>query len=106
MQKLKFFAMVMLFGIAASGLTPSPAKAVVIHSYTGKNFDTFRDTQPPLGSYDAMMSVSGIFTVAAPLLSLGSLTDISASVLSYSFSDGRQTLDDSNSSNRVSYSLS
>ncbi len=42
------------------------------------------------------MSVTGSFTVNAPLGPMP-LTDISASILSYSFNDGRHTLTNSNS---------
>ena len=97
MQKLISFTFAIFIGIAALGLTTSPAKALVIYSYTGNNFDTIDDFTPPAGSYDTSMSVSGSFTLAALLPSLFPVTDIRADVLSYSFSDGRQTLDDGNS---------
>ncbi len=97
-QKLKSFTFIFVFGIAAFGLAPSPAGAAVVYSYIGNNFTTFTDSTPvPAGTYDMTMQVTGSFTVMAPLLSLPSMTDISASVLSYSFSDGRQTLDNGNS---------
>ena len=96
MQKLKSFTFVILFGIAALGLTPSPAKAVVIYSYTGETYSSISDSILPAGTYDFTMRIAGSFTVAAPLISLLD-TDVRLSLLSYSFSDGRQTLTDSNS---------
>ena len=78
--------------VAVLGLTPSPAKALAIYSYIGNDFTSIVDGTLPTGSYTTSMSVSGSFTVAAPLLSLSLLTDISTQVLSFSFSDGRNTL--------------
>lgn len=72
----------------------APAKAVVMYSYTGNNFNVFSNETPPTGTYDTSMSVTGTFTVAAPLVSFSG----SISPLSYSFNDGRNTLDDANSS--------
>ena len=105
MQKLKLSALVMLFGIAALGLTPAPAKAVVSYSYTGNPYDSIMDSAStfPAGSYDTTMSIMGIFTVVDPLLSLppGTIfapaTNIGALVLSFSFFDGRHTYDEGNS---------
>ena len=97
MRSFRIFAFAMVLGIAALGLMPSSAKALVIYSYAGNNFDSITDNTLPAGSYDTTMSVSGSFTVAAPLLSLPSNTDIRALLLSYSFFDGRQTLDNGNS---------
>jgi len=96
MQKIKSTAFAMFIGIVAVGMTISSAKAIVIHSYTGNNFTIIQDSTPPVLSYTTSMSVSGSFTVAAPLLSLPAGTDISALVLDYSFNDGRQTFDSSN----------
>jgi len=70
-------------------LSPIAAQATVIYTYTGNTFTDIVDTNPPAGVYDTTMSVSGTFTVAAPLVSLAPLTDITASVLSFSFFDGR-----------------
>ncbi len=98
MQKLKSFAFIALFGFAALGMTSSPAKALAIYSYTGNNFNEITNDNPPAGSYDTTMSVTGSFTVVAPLLNLSASTDISALVLSFSFNDGRQTLDHTNTS--------
>ncbi len=97
MQKLKSFTIIFIFGIAAFGLAPSPAGAAVVYSYTGNTYTSITNNTPPAGTYDTTMRVTGSFTVAAPLMSLAPFTDISFSVLSYSFSDGRQTLDGGNS---------
>ncbi len=97
LQKLKSFTIIFIFVIDAFGLAPYPAGAAVFYSYAGTNFTNISDPDPPAGTYDTTMSVTGSFTVAAPLLSLPPSTDISASVSSYSFGDGRQTLDNGNS---------
>jgi hypothetical protein len=90
MQELRKVLFVVLCGIAAFGLTKSPSKAAVIYSYAGNPFDTIVDNDPPAGSYTTAMSISGSFTVAGPL-NLPTLTDISASILGCSFSDGRNS---------------
>ncbi len=68
------------------------AYANVVYSYTGSTFDKFQDDPIPSGSYTPSMNVSGSFTVAAPLVGFtGYVTP-----LSFSFSDGRNTITDSN----------
>ncbi|MDJ0850378.1 MAG: PEP-CTERM sorting domain-containing protein [Myxococcota bacterium] len=64
--------------------------------YQGNNFDMFQDSTPPVGSYDETMAVSGSFTISTPLAPDLEAFDVGATV--FSFSDGRQTLDDGNSS--------
>ncbi len=70
----------------------SPASASVIYSYQGNPFDTFVDDDPPAGQYDATMSVSGFFEVPEPVAPNLEAVDITASVLSFSLFDGRQTI--------------
>ena len=74
------------------------ASAIAIYSYNGNNFDTLVGNILPIGSYTLSMSVSGSFSLASPLAPNLALQDISGSVLSYSFNDGRTTLTDINSS--------
>jgi hypothetical protein len=83
---------VIMIALLASG-----AQAATTYQYVGNNFDTITDNDPPTGTYTTAMRVTGSFTVSAPLATMG-LTDIRASVLSYSFSDGRGTYTESNSS--------
>lgn len=72
-----------------------PAFANVIYTYTGNNFDTFLDDTPPAGAYTNSMRVTGSFELAAPLPAGLPLTAITP--LSFSFSDGRLTRDNTNS---------
>jgi len=72
------------------------AQANMIYQYTGNTFDTISDTTPPASSFTTSMSVTGSFTVSLALSPMG-LTDISGSVLAYSFSDGRSVLNETNS---------
>ena len=74
----------------------SSAGAVATYVYQGINFDMFQDTTPPDGSYDETMAVSGSFTISAPLAP--NLEEFAVGATVFSFSDGRQTLDDGNSS--------
>lgn len=69
----------------------SPVVADAVYTYTGHNFDT------AVGAYITLDKVTGTFTVANPLPANLSSSDISADVLSYSFSDGVQTLTEANS---------
>lgn len=73
-------------------LLPSSTSANAIYQYSGNLFDTFSGT-----GYDSSMSIFGQFELAAPLGSNLPLTDITASIISYSFSDGLVTLTDGNS---------
>ena len=71
----------------------SVAKASTVYTYTGNNFiNPISDATPPNGTYTTGMSVTGSFTVLNPLPANSPLTEISASLLSFSFSDGRNTI--------------
>jgi len=71
----------------------------------GNNFTTVINSTGTAGTYDTSMSVSGFFTTELPLTSTsgvasGNLSghrDIGSLILGYSFNDGRQVLDQSNS---------
>jgi hypothetical protein len=74
------------------------AHAATTYQYMGNDFDTIFDDVGGVvaGMYTTSMSVMGEFSVSSalgPML----LTDISGMVTSYSFSDGRSTLTESNS---------
>lgn len=73
------------------------ASAIATYSYTGNNFTTINDSGLSPGSYDTGMSVSGTITLTAPLASNLANADISASVISFSFTDGRQTFTEADS---------
>lgn len=76
-------------------LLSTPALANVIYQYQGNTFDQIFDEDPPTGTYDTTMSVAGSFELAAPLGADLGFQSISASVLSFSFSDGRRTITES-----------
>ena len=65
--------------------TTSVANASTVYTYAGNNFITIFDATPPNGTYTTGMSVTGSFTVLNPLPANSPLTDISASLLSFSF---------------------
>src|SRR4051812_35731289 len=79
-------------GMSAVWLSIQPARADVIYTYSGLNFDTISDSSPPTGSYNTTMSVSGFFALANPLAPNFPVSDITANVLNFSFFDGRNTL--------------
>ena len=82
---------------ASVGLTlAAPAQAAFTYYYFGNLFTDITNSNPPPGTYDTSMSVTGSFTVNDKIMS-PTLQDISALVLGYSFNDGRQTLNDGNS---------
>ena len=68
--------------------------AATTYTYTGSNFTGFSS---PAGSYDPTDRVTGSFTLGTPLPPNLPLTDISAQVLNYSFSDNVQTRTNNNS---------
>ena len=66
-----------------------PARASTVYTYTGNFFNEFVNQNPPSGTYDASMRVTGSFEVATPLAPNLSFQDIKADVLHFSFFDGR-----------------
>src|SRR5262245_13854615 len=81
--------------IVSPVLATAPAVADTIYTYTGHSYTSIGDGPIPAGSYDFTMSVNGSFTLANPLAAYLSNSNITASVLSFSFFDGRTTLDTS-----------
>ena len=73
-----------------------PAAAMPLrYDYVGNNFNSLGESEPPIGDYDSTMRVTGSFSVSAAIEST-SLTDITELLTSFSFSDGRSTLTDQN----------
>lgn len=73
-------------------LASLPVRANVFYAYTGNPYTTFQDLALPAGAFDNTMRVSGIFELAAPIAANTPLTDFSSNVVSFSFSNGRNTL--------------
>jgi hypothetical protein len=74
-------------------LFASLANAAVVYTYTGNNFnEVFGGTD-----YSTSNSVSGSFTVASAFPANMPPTDVREQVLSYSFTDGVNTFNESNS---------
>ncbi len=73
-----------------------PAHAAT-YTYTGNDYTIIQDGPIPAGTYDTTMSISGSFTVAVPLAA-NLNADITASLQSFSFFDGRHTITQLNAS--------
>jgi hypothetical protein len=78
--------------LAALLLVTGPAAADTVYSYTGNFYSAanISDSAVIPKSYNDTMLITGMFTVANPLIN-EPLTDIRAEVLSFSFNDGRVT---------------
>jgi hypothetical protein len=94
-MKSKFSAALAIAGFALA-LGVGAAQADTIYTYTGSPFQFTINQEPPSGAYTTAMKVTGSFTLAAPLAPNLSNDDITADVLSFSFTDGRNTISDSN----------
>jgi hypothetical protein len=81
-------AFVSILIIFLFGFLPSPARATAIYEYTGNPFDSSLSLN---GGYGGT-SVSGQFSLSTPLAPNTALTDISGSILSFSFTDGVNTI--------------
>jgi len=98
-MKLKFISGALGGALALSCVVAEQARAARVYNYTGLPFAASHifDSTPPAGTYTTSMSVTGNVTLQNPLpASLFSLTDVTADVLSFSFSDGRNTITDLN----------
>jgi hypothetical protein len=73
-----------------------PSAGRDVYTYTGNPYAFFIDTDPPKGEFTTAMKVTGSFTLSAPLGAGLEHTDVTANVLSFSFSNGRDTISDSN----------
>jgi hypothetical protein len=76
---------------AALLVLPLPLMADTIYTYTGNPFDEFEPASP----YSTSDFVSGSFTAASPLAA--NVTDFTVTPASYTFSDGLQSANNSNS---------
>lgn len=104
MRAMKISSVALSTAIAYIAISiASVAKAEVIYAYEGNDFTSFNPTQPSSTS----LSLTGWFSTADPLLdsflaifpgaTSFPVAEISGAVQDYSFTDGRQTLDSSNS---------
>lgn len=75
----------------------SSIQASTTYQFTGNNYTSITDNDPPTGMYTTGMNISGSFTVPVAL-DMTTDGDISSLVTAYSFNDGRFTLTESNSS--------
>jgi hypothetical protein len=73
-------------------LSASQARADTIYTYTGNDFTAIEDPTASAVTYTTSMSITGSLTVAGPLGANLPLTNITTQVLSFSFSDGVNTL--------------
>lgn len=80
------------FAIAFGLLSWATSANAATYAYTGPNFTSF--SQPPgeINPYTAAMNVTGWFTTFDPIVANLVLTDIYASVIDFSFTDGLKTL--------------
>jgi PEP-CTERM motif len=76
---------ILLAGLLAAVAAPL-SSAQVTYTYTGNHFALFQESNPPAGSYDTSMSVSGSFVVASAFIPFGGGN---FTPLSYAFTDGR-----------------
>jgi len=83
---------------AVLALAVAPGATALTYGYSGNSYTLVVDNTPPSGTYTTSMNVSGSFTIAGSLAPNLALTDISGSVLSYSFNDGINTHTQANSS--------
>ena len=71
------------------------ARAVTVYTYTGNNFLGIINNTPPDGTYTTSMNVTGSFTLQNALSANLPFSNIIADVLGFSFSDGRNTITNS-----------
>lgn len=95
-----------LVSIVAVLLAAGSASALATYSYTGNNYDQIRNSGAIGGSYNITQSVQGSFTLDQAIGANQNSVDVSADVLSFSFSDGRQTFDEGSPLSRAFFSVS
>lgn len=81
--------------LAAFLLVTANAQAVAIYAYTGTTFTNITDNNPPSGTYDTTMKISGSFQVDTAFGPMA-VTDITGLITAFSFFDGRNLLTEAN----------
>lgn len=73
------------------------AAAQAIYGYAGNNFEAMNitDEDPPAGTYDTSMQVTGAVTFASPLAPNLVFGDVTADVIAFVLDDGRGSIRDS-----------
>lgn len=84
-----------LAGAALAAMT-SWANAAVFYNYVGSNFDRFRDSAQIPGSFDATNRITGWFEVSGAFGPNLPGTNITADLIDFSFTDGRNTFTPAN----------
>lgn len=97
MKNVLLFSRAMLLVLILFANHPQIVSATTIYEYNGNPYTQFLDQTPPDGSYNNTMSLSGYFTTENPIAPNSPWSTITSDVISYSFSDGRNTLTDENS---------
>lgn len=82
------------------------AHAAATYTYSGNGFDTFKDTPNIPGQYTTSDSVQGFFTVADPLAGGLRGSNVTGSVQTFSFTDGRQTFTETSTLSRELFQIS
>lgn len=77
------------------------AQAIATYTYVGNNFDEIRTTPSVIGTYTTTQSVSGSFTLGAAIGANARRFDASDLVTTFSFTDGRQTFDETTNLSRL-----
>jgi len=112
MKKLMAFLCVMLLVFGVASMNPPTVSATAMYSYEGNPFDQIQNETPPAGEYDTSMRVTLTFELENPLGPnvMGDnssfpgdvfVADISTLILSFSFSDGRNTITNSNADTAI-----
>jgi hypothetical protein len=85
------WAVATLVGAVATVLLGISEAGAITYTYAGNNFKDITDTPQPSGTFTTSMSVSGSFTLSSPFALNLPETNITSTVQSFSFSDGRNT---------------
>jgi hypothetical protein len=83
----------LLIGLAGFLASAPIARAVAVYTYDGNVFDNIRDEDPPAGSYDTSMKVTGSVTFESELAPNRVFGDVTADVVSFVLDDGRLSID-------------
>jgi hypothetical protein len=92
--------------VLAASFSCGTTHADTIYMYTGNRYTFTQDSNPPAGTYDNTMNITGSFTVDNPLPGDLNLADITAPVQHFSFFDGRNTITDKNFDFLLDFSVS